>query len=847
MQLVADKVDGLILGPSISDDAPEDIAGTAAAGTSGEVPPKDHVHRLPTDNTLAFNSNDELAVNVTDVIDRLNETVEYYSNETGDEYDDNGHASMGEDYDTSAHRHIIHKVQIDINGAGTTNGFWRAGVFAIDDSGTITAVLGRSGTEGIDVDQRHIFALPNPVEVPASQRIRILGSRVDSDGESGSGTRSAHLSRGDEDSASPRESYDDAHLDFARIRQVRANTAFPDVGDTTHDHDADSVRGDIKIWFTTKVDHGDLVGDGNVNAGHIDSGSAPLGDVLTADGNSGATWETPTGGLQGNDGHSPRVGSGNAFPLTPTPLENDIFFFDEDVASGLTWKDTDGTTDLTAADIGDMARYDGTDWIKVVNVIDGDIETLTVTEVGPDFFHAPLEVIAPFQVSDTASANVMLVIEANAYTNRGGFTVEAGGDGRSAIQVPSAGNYTIAISESVQPGTTSATRVQLIGDIIISRGGTEQTTLGARFTKYSRNADLADNFYLSGSHSVELEANDHIEFEILVNRSVSHIAGFGGERSEVTVRRNVGTPDASGIIGAGGMMSPQDEGSNAPNGLVRERVYQGVNAGVGLPLDPPDIWDAVNGEFNDDFSPWSRTLPTLGINHVLAVADGFSVVDSNNTRQNGDWSKYFSLSEQYCSVIQDNNTYTLDSTVAGLRFVRSLLPNGWGAWKPLENGTDGWVEIFSELGTFAASRTNILGNTFTPIDCTFFNEMEIEFWTYGMSNGTVLGGRSQWHYRRTEGSWSTRQEGATATVGHGSFKLFYYDEFGLNGVAALSSSLNDDFVGGITGSAGTPPRRYSFMFHLTVVNPSNPNSINGYQVGPFSGDNQYSSIIVRMR
>ena len=141
VQLVADKVDGLILGPSISDDAPEDVAGTAAAGTSGEVPPKDHVHRLPTDNTLAFNSNDELAVNVTDVIDRLNETVEYYSNETGDEYDDNGHASMGEDYDTSAHRHIIHKVQIDINGAGTTNGFWRAGVFAIDDSGTITAVL----------------------------------------------------------------------------------------------------------------------------------------------------------------------------------------------------------------------------------------------------------------------------------------------------------------------------------------------------------------------------------------------------------------------------------------------------------------------------------------------------------------------------------------------------------------------------------------------------------------------------------------------------------------------------------------------------------------------------------
>ena len=257
---------------------PLPVGETAVPGVIGQVVDAGHAHKLPTDNTLKFNASDELAVNVTDVIDRLNETVEYYSDETGNEYDDGGHASMGEDYDTSAHRHIIHKVQIDINGADTSNGFWRAGVFSIDAGGDITAVLGRSGTEGIDVDQRHTFVFPNPVEVPASQRIRILGSRVDNDGESGSGTRSAHLSRGNEESASPRESYDDAHLDFARIRHVRVNHAFPDVGDSTHDHDAASVRGDIKIWFTTKIDHGNLVGDGSVNAAHLDSGSAPAGE-----------------------------------------------------------------------------------------------------------------------------------------------------------------------------------------------------------------------------------------------------------------------------------------------------------------------------------------------------------------------------------------------------------------------------------------------------------------------------------------------------------------------------------------------------------------------------------------
>ena len=38
------------------------------------------------------------------------------------------------------------------------------------------------------------------------------------------------------------------------------------------------------------------MGDGNVNAAHIDSETADDGDVLTADGAGAATWETPSGG-----------------------------------------------------------------------------------------------------------------------------------------------------------------------------------------------------------------------------------------------------------------------------------------------------------------------------------------------------------------------------------------------------------------------------------------------------------------------------------------------------------------------------------------------------------------------
>ena len=312
--------DGLAGGLSLSDADPADVGDMAIPGDGSAASRDNHGHRLPTDNTLKYNASDELAVNVTDVIDRLNETVEYYSNETGNEYDDGGHASMGEDYDTSAHRHIIHKVQIDINGADTSNGFWRAGVFAIDAAGTITAVLGRSNTEGIDVDQRHTFAFPVDVDVPASQRIRILGTRVDNDGESGSGTRSAHLSRGDEDAASPRESYDDAHLDFVRIRHVRANTSFPDVGDTTHDHAADSVRGDIKIWYTLKIDHGNLVGNGRVNAAHLDSGSAALGDVATAQGDGTVLYAPPAAGPGGGGGGPNKVVSQIVTGTAPTSV-----------------------------------------------------------------------------------------------------------------------------------------------------------------------------------------------------------------------------------------------------------------------------------------------------------------------------------------------------------------------------------------------------------------------------------------------------------------------------------------------------------------------------------------------
>ena len=69
----------------------------------------------------------------------------------------------------------------------------------------------------------------------------------------------------------------------------------PAVGASTHSHGTD-IRCNFKIFYTLIIEHGSLVGDGNVNAAHIDSESAADGEVLTADGSGGAAWEAATGG-----------------------------------------------------------------------------------------------------------------------------------------------------------------------------------------------------------------------------------------------------------------------------------------------------------------------------------------------------------------------------------------------------------------------------------------------------------------------------------------------------------------------------------------------------------------------
>ena len=213
------------------------VFDTPVIGTSVELSRDDHVHDLPTDQTLGFRPTGELFVEVTDVLESLHETVSYYSLDGTAGYDGGGYACQGEEYDLSPYQKTIHKVQIWVGAAEVSGGgYWRAGVFGTDSNGEVDAVYGRSAVKNLHGSNIFNFIFDDVV-IPSSEgRIAILGCRIDSDGESGSDSRSAHLREGTESDSSPDSSYDDGPDDFSRVHHSRYEHAFPEVGDGRHDH-----------------------------------------------------------------------------------------------------------------------------------------------------------------------------------------------------------------------------------------------------------------------------------------------------------------------------------------------------------------------------------------------------------------------------------------------------------------------------------------------------------------------------------------------------------------------------------------------------------------------------------
>ena len=393
-------------GADLSDTASEGVAEVPTAGTGDEGARWDHEHDIPFNSTLEWDNNAQFGVRVQDVIEHLQEHIQYRT--TSSDYSSSAGATVGQAYATSQYRKLITKVEVLLNPLVGADGYLvRLDELNADNS--IKAKLFTSQTRsapfGLGTAARafnfHDADGDVGVAIDGSIRLGILISRLGDNSDS-----AVAAIHGSEAANSPRESYDDASVDFELENDVVYQHIDPAIGASTHSHGTD-IRGNIKIFYTLILDHGNFV-----------SGGEP--------------------------GHSPRVDSGNAFPTNPTPVDNDIFIFDEDVASGLDWKDTDETTDLTAATAGDMARFDDPDWIKIINLVGGEVSALTVTETAPDLFLAPIEAVAVGGLG-TTGVNKLSLTAANAIVNRGGFTVVSA-TSNDALQVPEDGTYAIDFS-----------------------------------------------------------------------------------------------------------------------------------------------------------------------------------------------------------------------------------------------------------------------------------------------------------------------------------------------------------------------------------------------------------------
>ena len=245
-----------------------------------------------------------LSVNIQDVIEHLQEHIQYHT-ASGD-YSSSGGATVGQAYATSQYRKIITKVEVLLNPLVGADAFLvRLDELNADNS--IKAKLFTSQTRsapfGLGVAPRafnfHDADGDIGVAIDGSIRLGILISRLGDNSDSA--VAAVH---GTEVSFGPRESYDDANVDFDLENDVVYQHIDPAIGASTHSHGTD-IRGNIKIFYDVIIDHGNLVGDGTVNAAHLNSGSAALGDVATAQGDGTVLYAAPAGGGGGGTATEP--------------------------------------------------------------------------------------------------------------------------------------------------------------------------------------------------------------------------------------------------------------------------------------------------------------------------------------------------------------------------------------------------------------------------------------------------------------------------------------------------------------------------------------------------------------
>ena len=108
-------------GAGLSDIAAEGVTETPSAGTGTDASRWDHEHDIPFNNTLEWDSNAQFGVRVEDVIEHLQEHIQYHT-ASGD-YSSSGGATVGQAYATSPYRKLITKVEVLLNPLVGADGF----------------------------------------------------------------------------------------------------------------------------------------------------------------------------------------------------------------------------------------------------------------------------------------------------------------------------------------------------------------------------------------------------------------------------------------------------------------------------------------------------------------------------------------------------------------------------------------------------------------------------------------------------------------------------------------------------------------------------------------------------
>ena len=243
---------------------------------------------VPIDNTLQVDGSGDLGVQISTVIDLLDEDIRYYS--TDQTREDAQQASKGVSFlNPSTFAKRIHSVEWDFEAEGVGHNY-DCTFFELDDNYDISFVYGRSETHfNLSGAGTHRFNFDgsNGLRIPGtSNRLGLVLSQTGSDS-----TAVLKVFRGQPASDSPRISYPDAVNDFPFDRSIRFASNRPELGESMTEITNGEIYGYPKIRYTLELEHASLVGDGNITPAHIDSGSSDDGTVLTADGSGGSAFE----------------------------------------------------------------------------------------------------------------------------------------------------------------------------------------------------------------------------------------------------------------------------------------------------------------------------------------------------------------------------------------------------------------------------------------------------------------------------------------------------------------------------------------------------------------------------